>query len=188
MKFSLKFLNSPRILFLLGFLIGFGPVIMSLLSGLNLEDALFEFAYYRISDALILRAFEGYLMPFGIIAFAIKYKLFQNDNLKQKISRDLSVAVTQFLIGYFMAFSALYLMLDFSFFFGSVKAMPFVLGFFITLLVTNMLLTDTVLIDALKNSVKDKKSNLNKTQIFAVIEVGLLLAAGLALALLTTGI
>ncbi|NCG42971.1 MAG: hypothetical protein GWO84_05480, partial [Euryarchaeota archaeon] len=186
MKFNLNLLNSTRILFLLGFLIGFGPVIMSLLSGLNLEDALFEFAYYRISDALTLRAFEGYLIPLGIIAFAIKYKLFQNENLKQRISRDLSVAVTQFLIGYFMAFSALYLMLDFSFFFGSVKAMPFVLGFFITLLVINMLLTDTALIDALKKSVKDKKSNLNKTQIFAVIEVGLLLAAGLALALPNT--
>ena len=35
----------------------------------------------------------------------------------------------------------------------------------------------------LKKSLKEKKSNLNKTQIFAVIEVGLLLAAGLALAL-----
>ena len=186
MNFSLNLLNSTRILFLLGFLVGFGPVIMSMLSGMNLEYALFEFAYYRISDALILRAFEGYLIPLGIIALVIKYKLFQNENLKQKISRDLSVAVTQFLIGYLMAFSALYLMLDFSFFFGSVKAMPFVLGFFITLLVINMLLTDTTLIDAVKKSIKDKKSNLNKTQIFAVIEVGLLLAAGLALALPNT--
>ena len=130
MNFSMKILNSTRILFLLGFLFGFGPVIMSMLSGLSLEDALFEFAYYRISDALTLRAFEGYLIPFGIIAFVIKYKLFQNDNLKQKISRDLSVAVTQLLIGYLMAFSALYVMLDFSFFFGSVRAMPFVLGIF----------------------------------------------------------
>ncbi|MDA0648247.1 MAG: hypothetical protein O3B00_04715 [archaeon] len=186
MKFSMNLLNSTRILFLLGFLVGFGPVIMSMLSGLNLEDALFEFAYYRISDALTVRAFEGYLLPFGLIAFFIKYKLFQNENLKQKISRDLSVAVTQFLIGYLMAFSALYLMLDFSFFFGSVRAMPFVLGFFITLLVINMLLTDTILLDAIKQSIKEKKSNLNKTQIFAVIEVGLLLAAGLALALPNT--
>ncbi len=186
MKFSMNLLNSTRILFLLGFLVGFGPVIMSMLSGLNLEDALFEFAYYRISDALTVRAFEGYLLPFGLIAFFIKYKLFQNENLKQKISRDLSVAVTQFLIGYLMAFSALYLMLDFSFFFGSVRAMPFVLGFFITLLVINMLLTDTILLDAIKQSIKEKKSNLNKTQIFAVIEVGLLLVAGLALALPNT--
>ena len=186
MKFSMNLLNSTRILFLLGFLVGFGPVIMSMLSGLNLEDALFEFAYYRISDALTVRAFEGYLLPFGLIAFVIKYKLFQNENLKQKISRDLSVAVTQFLIGYLMAFSALYLMLDFSFFFGSVRAMPFVLGFFITLLVINMLLTDTILLDAIKQSIKEKKSNLNKTQIFAVIEVGLLLVAGLALALPNT--
>ena len=183
MKFSMNILNSTRILFLLGFLAGFGPVIISMLSGLSLEDALFEFAYYRIADALTLRAFEGYLIPFGIIAFVIKYKLFQNDILKQKFNRDISVAVTQLLIGYLMAFSALYLMLDFSFFFGSVRAMPFVLGFFITLLVINMLLTDTALIDELKKSLKDKKSNLNKTQIFAVIEVGLLLAAGLALAL-----
>jgi len=186
MKVSLNTLNSTRILFLLGFLVGFGPVIVSMLSGLNLEYALFEFAYYRISDALTLRMFEGYLIPFGIIAFVIKYKLFQNENLKQKFSRDISVAVTQFLIGYLMAFSALYIMLDFSFFFGSVRAMPFVLGFFITLLVINMLLTDTVLIDALKKSIKDKKSNLNKNQIFAVIEVGLLLAAGLTLALPNT--
>ena len=186
MNFSLNLLNSTRILFLLGFLVGFGPVIMSMLSGLSLEDALFEFAYYRISDALTLRAFEGYLLPFGIIAFVIKYKLFQNENLKPKISRDISVAVTQLLIGYLMAFSVLYLMLDYSFFFGSVKAMPFVLGFFITMLVINMLLTNTTLIDALKKSINDKKSNLNKTQIFAVIEVGLLLAAGLALALPNT--
>jgi hypothetical protein len=64
--------------------------------------------------------------------------------------------------------------------------MPFVLGFFITLLVINMLLTNTVLIDAIKQSIKEKKSNLNKTQILAVIEVGLLLAAGLALALPNT--
>ena len=183
MNFSINVLNSTRILFLLGFLFGFGPVIISMLSGLSLEDALFEFAYYRISDALTLRVFEGYLIPFGIIAFAIKYKLFQNENIKQKFNRDISVAVTQLLIGYLMAFSALYVMLDFSFFFGSVRAMPFVLGFFITLLVINMLLTDTALIDELKKSLKDKKSNLNKTQIFAVIEVGLLLAAGLALAL-----
>lgn len=182
----MNILNSTRILFLVGFLAGFGPVIMSMLSGLSLEDALFEFAYYRIADALTLRAFEGYLLPFGIIAFIIKYKLFQNENLKQKFDRDLSVALTQLLIGYLLAFSALYLMLDFSFFFGSVRAMPFVLGFFITLLVTNMLLTNTTLIDALKKSVKDKKSNLNKTQIFAVIEVGILLAAGLALALPNT--
>ncbi len=182
----MNILNSTRILFLMGFLAGFGPVIISMLSGLSLEDALFEFAYYGISDALKLRAFEGYLIPFGIVAFVIKYKLFQNENLKQKFDRDLSVAVTQLLIGYFLAFSALYLMLDFSFFFGSVRAMPFVLGFFITLLVTNMLLTNTTLIDALKKSVKDKKSNLNKTQIFAVFEVGILLAAGLALALPNT--
>jgi hypothetical protein len=183
MNFSMKILNSTRILFLLGFLFGFGPVIMSMLSGLSLEDALFEFAYFRIAGALTLRAFEGYLIPFGIIAFIVKYKLFQNENLKQKFNREISVAVTQLLIGYLMAFSALYVMLDFSFFFGSVRAMPFVLGFFITLLVINMLLTDTGLIDELKKSLKDKKSNLNKTQIFAVIEVGLLLAAGLALAL-----
>ena len=186
MKFTLNTLNSTRILFLVGFLVGFGPVIVSMLSGLNLEYALFEFAYYRISDALTLRVFEGYLIPFGIIAFVIKYKLFQNENIKQKFNRDISVAVTQLLIGYLMAFSALYVMLDFSFFFGSVRAMPFVLGFFITLLVINMLLTDTVLIDALKKSIKDKKSNLNKNQIFAVIEVGLLLAAGLTLALPNT--
>ena len=183
MNFSMKILNSTRILFLLGFLFGFGPVIMSMLSGLSLEDALFEFAYFRIAGALTLRAFEGYLIPLGIIACVIKYKLFQNENLKQKFNREISVAVTQLLIGYLMAFSALYVMLDFSFFFGSVRAMPFVLGFFITLLVINMLLTDTALIDELKKSLKDKKSNLNKTQIFAVIEVGLLLAAGLALAL-----
>ena len=186
MEYNLNLLNSTRIMFLLGFLTGFGPVLISLLSGLNLEDALFEFAYYRISDALTLRAFEGYLIPLGLIACVIKYKLFQNDNLKQKISRDLSVVITQFLIGYLMAFSALYLMLDFSFFFGSVRAMPFVLGFFITILVINMMLTNTVLIDAIKQSIKEKKSNLNKTQILAVIEVGLLLAAGLALALPNT--
>lgn len=186
MKYNLNFLNSTRILFLLGFLTGFGPVLISLLSGLNLEDSLFEFAYYRITDALTLRAFEGYLIPLGIIAFTIKYKIFQNENLRQKISRDLSVAVTQFLIGYLLAFSALYLMLDFSFFFGSVRAMPFVLGFFITLLVINMLLTNTTLIDAIKNSIKEKKSNLDKTQILAIVEVGLLLAAGLALALPNT--
>ena len=90
-------------MFLLGFLTGFGPVLISLLSGLNLEDALFEFAYYRISDALTLRAFEGYLIPLGIIACVIKYKLFQNENLKQKFNREISVAVTQLLIGYLMA-------------------------------------------------------------------------------------
>ena len=54
MNFSINVLNSTRILFLLGFLFGFGPVIISMLSGLSLEDALFEFAYYRISDALTL--------------------------------------------------------------------------------------------------------------------------------------
>ncbi len=177
---------STRLLILFGFFIGFGPVIALLFSGMNIEDALFDFAYYRIESALSLRQLEGYIIPLGLILFTAKQLIFEKTKITEKISRDISLVITQLLLGYFLAFSTLYLLLDFSFFFGSVASMPFVLGFFITLLVIDMVLSNNELIDAVKQSYKEKKNILNKTQIIAIIEVGLLLAAGLALALPNT--
>ena len=170
----------------MGFLIGFGPVILLLISGMNVEDALFEFAYYRIESALSLRQLEGYIIPLGLILFSTKQLLFKNAKIKENISRDISLVITQLLLGYFLAYSTLYLLLDFSFFFGSVGAMPFVLGYIITLLVVDMILSNDELIESINQSYQEKKSVLNKTQIIAIIEVGILLAAGLALALPNT--
>ncbi len=170
----------------MGFLIGFGPVILLLISGMNVEDALFEFAYYRIESALSLRQLEGYIIPLGLILFSTKQLLFKNAKIKENISRDISLVITQLLLGYFLAYSRLYLLLDFSFFFGSVGAMPFVLGYIITLLVVDMILSNDELIESINQSYQEKKSVLNKTQIIAIIEVGILLAAGLALALPNT--
>ena len=170
----------------MGFLIGFGPVILLLISGMNVEDALFEFAYYRIESALSLRQLEGYIIPLGLILFSTKQLLFKNAKIKENISRDISLVITQLLLGYFLAYSTLYLLLDFSFFFGSVGAMPFVLGYILTLLVVDMILSNDELIESINQSYQEKKSVLNKTQIIAIIEVGILLAAGLALALPNT--
>ena len=186
MKDKLNHIVSTRLLIVMGFLIGFGPVILLLISGMNVEDALFEFAYYRIESALSLRQLEGYIIPLGLILFSTKQLLFKNAKIKENISRDISLVITQLLLGYFLAYSTLYLLLDFSFFFGSVGAMPFVLGYIITLLVVDMILSNDELIESINQSYQEKKSVLNKTQIIAIIEVGILLAAGLALALPNT--
>ena len=186
MKDKLNRIVSTRLLIVMGFLIGFGPVILLLISGMNVEDALFEFAYYRIESALSLRQLEGYIIPLGLILFSTKQLLFKNAKIKENISRDISLVITQLLLGYFLAYSTLYLLLDLSFFFGSVGAMPFVLGYIITLLVVDMILSNDELIESISQSYQEKKSVLNKTQIIAIIEVGILLAAGLALALPNT--
>jgi len=185
-KEKLNLIISTRLLILLGFIIGFGPVIVLLFSGLNIEDALFEFAYYRIESALSLRQLEGYIIPLGLTIFISKQLIFEKTNITEKISKDISLAISQLLLGYFLAYSTLFLLLDLSFFFGSVASMPFVLGFFIILIVVDMISSNNELIDALKISFNDKKNNFSKMQIIAIIEVGLLLAAGLALALPNT--
>ena len=82
MKDKLNRIVSTRLLIVMGFLIGFGPVILLLISGMNVEDALFEFAYYRIESALSLRQLEGYIIPLGLILFSTKQLLFKNAKIK----------------------------------------------------------------------------------------------------------
>lgn len=183
MKLHLQNLLNTRLLILFGFLFGFYPVIYSIASGYSVEDALFEFAYYRIEDALSLRSFERYFIPFALLTLVAKQRFVVP---KTNASKDYNIAINQFLIGYFLAFSLLFILLDMSFFFGSVASMPLVLGLLIVVFALDMLLINTQLLDIVKKSIEEKKSALNKIQFLALIEVAILLAAGLALALPNT--
>jgi hypothetical protein len=110
----------------IGFFVGSSVIWVPLLSGKNLGNAVFDFAYAVIESTVMLRSFVGWLAFAGILLIGTTgYAGFR---LRKHAKAQLFLQSTAFVLGLTVSLSIVYFLLDLGFFLGAILTMPFILG------------------------------------------------------------
>ncbi|MBS71924.1 MAG: hypothetical protein CMO20_03075 [Thermoplasmata archaeon] len=113
---------------IIGFLYGASSIWWALLTGTSLYSALFAFAYASIEFAFKSRELVGWIAFFSIIFVGITG--WTGYRLKEREEVVWFTWFTAFVIGWTLARTVIFVLLDIWFFLGAIVTMPFVLGTF----------------------------------------------------------
>ncbi|MBO58110.1 MAG: hypothetical protein CMA77_03835 [Euryarchaeota archaeon] len=123
-----KIIAYPSVAGIIGFLYGSSSIWWEMIKGESLYSALFDFAYSSIDFAFSARSMVGWIAFFGILLVGMT--AWTGFRLKEREEVCWFHWFTAFIIGWSLARSVIFLLLDKWFFLGAIVTMPFVLGTF----------------------------------------------------------
>ena len=121
-----ELLSRPWVGEIIGFIVGGFPIWWPMLNGYTLFNALFAFAYSTIAFGFAARALVGWIALFAILLIGIS--AWTGYSLRERPEGRWFRWFTCFVIGWALARSLAFILLDQAFFLGAILTLPFVLG------------------------------------------------------------